>query len=126
MARRHLVSSVGLILLAVNGAFGQEGVARVEAQSHTGNRPALLLGNGALLQINPSPERFALYDFSDPLLIFDRWRPKEVVFATHEQLRRQARVTAGISALLLAALVSVAILVREVRRRRVEATLREA
>ena len=59
--------------------------------------------------------------------ILDRWRPKEVVFTTREQLRRQAWVTAGIFALLLAALGSVVLLVREIRRRRhIETALRES
>jgi PAS domain S-box-containing protein len=59
--------------------------------------------------------------------ILARWQPKEVVFTTREQVGRQAWVTAGISLLLLAALVSMLFLLREIRRRRrVEEALRES
>ena len=59
--------------------------------------------------------------------ILDRWRPKEVVFRTARATTVAGRVTAGISAMLLAAPVSVVLLVREVRRRRrVETAVRES
>jgi PAS domain S-box-containing protein len=49
------------------------------------------------------------------------------VFKTREQLRQQAWVIAAITAALVVALVGVALLLREIRRRkRVEATLRES
>ncbi len=59
--------------------------------------------------------------------IIKSWQSKEVVFKTREQLRQQTWLISAISVALIAALVSVAALVREIRRRkRVEATLRES
>ncbi|HUL29621.1 MAG TPA: transporter substrate-binding domain-containing protein, partial [Thermodesulfobacteriota bacterium] len=59
--------------------------------------------------------------------IIGAWRSKEVVFETREQLGRRARLIGVISVTLILALISVAALVREVRRRKsVEATLRES
>jgi len=59
--------------------------------------------------------------------IINSWQPKEVVFKTREQLRQQALLIAAISVALIAALICVAALIREIRRRkRVEATLRES
>jgi PAS domain S-box-containing protein len=59
--------------------------------------------------------------------IIKSWRSKEVVFKTREQLRQQAWLIAVISVALLATLAGVAVLVREIRRRkRVEATLRRS
>jgi PAS domain S-box-containing protein len=50
--------------------------------------------------------------------IINSWRPKEVVFKTREQLRHQAWILAGISAVLIMALVFVAVLIMEIRKRR--------
>jgi PAS domain-containing protein len=59
--------------------------------------------------------------------IIKAWRPKEVVFKTREQLRQQAWLIAAISVALLAALLSIAALIMEIRRRkRSETTLRES
>ncbi len=59
--------------------------------------------------------------------IIKSWRSKEVVFKTREQLRQQAWLIAAMSVALIAALVGVAALVMEIRRRkRVEEELRES
>jgi PAS domain S-box-containing protein len=59
--------------------------------------------------------------------ILKSWRSNEVVFKTREQLRQQAWLIAAITGALIAALVGVAALVMEIRRRkRVEAMLRES
>ena len=59
--------------------------------------------------------------------IIESWRSKEVVFKTREQLRQQAWLLAAVTVALIAALVCVAALVREIRqRKRVESTLRES
>jgi PAS domain S-box-containing protein len=58
--------------------------------------------------------------------IIRSWRSKEVVFKTREQLRQQAWLLAAISVVLITALLGLAALVREIRRRkRVESALRE-
>jgi PAS domain S-box-containing protein len=59
--------------------------------------------------------------------IIRSWRSKEVVFKTREQLRQQAWLLAAISVVLITALLGLAALVREIRRRkRVESALRES
>ena len=59
--------------------------------------------------------------------IIKSWRSREVVFETREQLRQQEWLVAVILAALTAALVGVAVLAGEIRRRkRIEATLRES
>ena len=115
---------VGAYLLARDRIGGvrmiQEPVARSESAIAVRKGDTALLAdiNAALASLRQSGEYAA---------ILDRWQPKEVVFTTREQQQLQAWVTAGIGALLLAALVSLALLVREVRRRRrVEAALRES
>jgi PAS domain S-box-containing protein len=58
--------------------------------------------------------------------IIRSWQSKEVVFKTREQLRQQAWLIAAITAALIVAMVGVAVLVREVlRRKRTEKALRE-
>ena len=57
--------------------------------------------------------------------IIERWRSKEVVFQTREQVRRYWWLLAGIAAVLLATMSGIILLIREIRRRRVsEAKLR--
>ena len=59
--------------------------------------------------------------------IIKSWRYREVVFETREQLRQQEWLVAVILLALIAALVGVLALVRQIRRRkRIEATLRES
>ena len=59
--------------------------------------------------------------------IIKSWQPKEVVFKTREELHQQALLIAAITVVLIAALISVAALGRQIRQRnRVEATLRES
>lgn len=97
-----------------------EPVARTESAIavRRGNAPLLANINAALKALR----QIGQYD-----AILDRLRPQEVVFTTREQVRRQEWGIGAICALLLAALVSVVLLVREVRqRRRVETTLRES
>ncbi len=115
---------VGAYLLARDRIGGVRMVR--EPVAHSESAIAVRKGDTTLLaDINASIA--TLRRSGEYAAILDRWRPKEVVFTTREQLRQQAWVTAGISALLLAALVSVALLVREVRRRRrVETALRES
>lgn len=50
--------------------------------------------------------------------ILEAWRPKEVVFETREDLRRQTWLVAAVSLALVLALAGIAVLAREVRRRR--------
>ncbi len=81
----------------------------------------------ALLRINSDPERQKIYDFSEPLLTSESWPPEEVVFKTRDQLRQQALLIAAISVGLIVTLAGVAVLVREIRRRKhVEVVLRES
>jgi PAS domain S-box-containing protein len=106
---------VGGYVLAENRIEGVRAVAEPIERSHSAI--AVKRGNTSLLrQINA-----ALADIrSDGTYdrIVESWRPKEVVFKTREQLRRQAWLTAAIAAALVAALAIVAALVWEVRRRR--------
>jgi PAS domain S-box-containing protein len=59
--------------------------------------------------------------------IITSWRSKEVVFKTREQLRQQAWMIVAITVTLILALAGLAMLIREIRRRRrVEVSLRES
>jgi PAS domain S-box-containing protein len=59
--------------------------------------------------------------------VIKSWQSKEVIFKTREQLRQQVLLIGIITGALVVALVAVAVLVREIRRRRrVEETLRES
>jgi PAS domain S-box-containing protein len=83
-----------------------------------GNADLLAEINAALREIR----RDGTYDS-----IIALWRSKEVVFKTREQWRRQMLLTVSVTVTLILALGGIAVLAREVRRRkRVEATLRES
>ncbi len=115
---------VGSYLLAENNVQGvkmaEEPIDRSQSAIAVKKGNAKLLGeiNAALADIR----RDGTYD-----KIIQSWRPKEVVFKTREQLRQETRLIVSISAVLIAALVSIVALIREIRRRkRVEASLRES
>jgi PAS domain S-box-containing protein len=83
-----------------------------------GNADLLRDINSALAEIR----RDGTYD-----RIVSSWRSKEVVFETREQGRQQMLLLAAIAAALILALAGLALLAREIRRRkRVEVTLRES
>ena len=114
---------VGSYVLAENNIRGVKLIEEPIGRSHSaiavkkGNTNLLGDINAALADIR----RDGTYD-----RIIKSWRSKEVVFKTREQLRQQAWLIAAISVALIVALVGVAALVREIRRRkRVEATLRQ-
>ena len=115
---------VGSYVLAENNIRGVKLIEEPIGRSHSaiavkkGNTNLLGDINAALADIR----RDGTYD-----RIIKSWQPKEVVFKTREQLRQQTWLIAAISVALIVALVGVAVLVREIRRRkRVEATLRES
>jgi PAS domain S-box-containing protein len=99
--------------------FVQEPIIRSQSAIAVKKGNATLLGdiNAALADIR----RDGTHD-----RIITSWQSKEVVFKTREQLRQQTWLIAAIAATLIVALAGVAVLVREIRRRKhVEATLRE-
>ena len=115
---------VGSYVLAENNIRGVKLIEEPISRSHSaiavkkGNTNLLGDINAALADIR----RDGTYD-----RIIKSWQSKEVVFKTREQLRQQAWLIAAITVALIVALVGVAVLVREIRRRkRVEATLRES
>jgi len=115
---------VGSYVLAENNIRGVKLIA--EPIGHSESAIAVKKGNAELLgDINAALveiRRDGTYD-----RIFNSWRSKEVVFKTREQLRQQTWLISAISVALIVALVSVAALVREIRRRkRVEEALRES
>lgn len=115
---------VGSYVLAENNIRGVKLIDEPISRSHSaiavkkGNTKLLGDINAALADIR----RDRTYD-----RILKSWRSNEVVFKTREQLRQQAWLIAAITGALIAALVGVAALVMEIRRRkRVEAMLRES
>ncbi|MGD0230313.1 MAG: transporter substrate-binding domain-containing protein [Syntrophorhabdales bacterium] len=115
---------VGSYVLAENNIRGVKLIE--EPISRSNSAIAVKKGNANLLRgINlalADIRRDGTYD-----KIIKSWRSKEVVFKTREQLRQQAWLIEAITAALLVALVGVAVLVREIRRRkRVEEALRES
>jgi len=114
----------GSYVLAEYRIEGLRSIAEPIERSHSaiavkkGNTNLLYQINAALAEIRSN----GTYD-----RIVEAWRPKEVVFKTREQLRRQSWLIAAIAMALVAALASVAALVWEVRRRRrAETALRES
>jgi PAS domain S-box-containing protein len=115
---------VGSYVLAENNIRGVKLIDEPIGQSHSaiavkkGNTNLLVDINAALADIR----RDGTYD-----RIIQFWQPKEVVFKTREQLRQQVWLIGAISVALIVALVSIAVMVREIRRRkRSEATLRDS
>lgn len=115
---------VGSYVLAENNIRGVKLIEEPIGRSHSaiavkkGNTNLLGDINAALADIR----RNGTYD-----RIIKAWRSKEVVFKTRQQLRQQAWLIAAISVALIAALLSIAALVMEIRRRkRSETTLRES
>lgn len=114
---------VGSYVLAENNIQGVKLIEEPISRSHSaiavkkGDKNLLEDINAALADIR----RDGTYDG-----IIDRWRSKEVVFKTREQLRKQVWLLSAILAALIVALIGVAMLVMEIRRRkRAEETLRE-
>jgi PAS domain S-box-containing protein len=115
---------VGSYVLAENNIRGGKLIEEPIVRSHSaiavrkGNTDLLRDINAALAEIRKD---------GTYARIIDSWRSKEVVFKTGEQLRQQAWLIAAISAALMAALISIAALVREIRRRkRMEQRLSES
>ena len=115
---------VGSYVLAENNIRGVKLIEAPISRSHSaiavkkGNTNLLGEINAALADIR----RDGTYD-----RIIKAWQSKEVVFKTREQLRQQAWLIAAITVALIVALAGIALLVREIRRRkRVEAALRES
>ena len=115
---------VGGYVLAEYRIEGVRAVVEPIERSHSaiavkkGNTKLLRQVNAALADIRSD----GTYD-----RIVESWRPKEVVFVTHEQMHRHTWLTAALAAALVAALAGVAAMLWEVRRRRrAEETLRES
>ncbi len=115
---------VGSYVLAENDIGGVKLIEEPIGRSHSaiavkkGNTNLLGDINSALADIRQD----GTYD-----RIIQSWQPKEVVFKTREQLHQQAWLITAISVALIVALVGVAALVWQIRRRKsVEATLRES
>jgi ABC-type amino acid transport substrate-binding protein len=115
---------VGSYVLAENKIRGVKLIEEPISLSHSaiavkkGNTNLLGDINAALADIR----RDGTYD-----KIIKLWRSKEIVFETREQVRQRAWLFAAITAILILALAGVALLVREVQKRKhVEATLRES
>jgi PAS domain S-box-containing protein len=115
---------VGSYVLAENHIRGVKLIQEPIARSHSaiavkkGNTDLLGDINAALADIR----RDGTYE-----RIIKSWRSKEVVFKTREQLRQQAWLITVILVALIVALLSIAALVMEIRRRkRGETTLRES
>jgi PAS domain S-box-containing protein len=115
---------VGSYVLAENDIRGVRMIEEPIGRSHSSI--AVKKGNTALLgDINAALADIRRDGTFDKIINF--WSPKKVVFKTQEQLSQQAWLTAVISAALIVALVSIAALVREIRRRKLGVrTLRES
>ena len=114
---------VGSFVLAENNIHGVNLIKEPITRSYSAI--AVKKGNTLLLkEINSGLadiRRDGTYD-----RIIKSWQPKEVVFKTQEQLRRQVFLIAAVSSALILALVAVLLLGREIRRRkRIEATLKK-
>ena len=115
---------VGSFVLAENNIHGVNVIKEPITRSYSaiavkkGNTHLLKEINSGLADIR----RDGTYD-----RIIKSWQPKEVVFKTREQLRRQVLLIAAVSSALILALVTVLLLAREIRRRkRIEATLQKS
>ena len=115
---------VGSYVLAENNIRGVKLIEEPIGRSDSGI--AVKKGNNDLLtDINAALDdirRDGTYE-----RIIKAWQPEDVVFETRGQLRQQIWFFAAISVALIVALISVAVLVREIRRRkRFESTLRDS
>ncbi len=106
---------VGSFVLAENKFRGVKFIEEPISRSSSaiavkkGNKNLLADINSALAEIRQD----GTYD-----KIIKPWQVKEIVFKTREQLRQQAWMMAGISAVLIVTLIGVAVLVMEIRRRK--------
>lgn len=106
---------VGSYVLAENNIRGvrlaEEPISRIDSAIAVkkGNTALLEEINAALADIR----RDGTYD-----RIIKSWQSKEVVFKTLEQLRRERLLSTAISAALILALISLLVMVREIRRRK--------